>query len=132
VGSTNHNSHQGINPDSYNKKRNRTTSLSSAPIQLKHEKKKKKHRTTALVINPTSAGGSTGKAWDAQFTKIKKLFGHDPEIVFTEKSGDGLSLTRDLLKKGFQRIVAIGGDGTINEVANGFFIEKGKKKEKQT
>jgi diacylglycerol kinase (ATP) len=132
VGSTNHNSHQGINPGSYNKKRNRTTSLSSAPIQLKHEKKKKKHRTTALVINPTSAGGSTGKAWDAQFTKIKKLFGQVPEIVFTEKSGDGLSLTRDLLKKGFQRIVAIGGDGTINEVANGFFIEKREEKKRKT
>ncbi|MDQ3838764.1 MAG: diacylglycerol kinase family lipid kinase [Thermoproteota archaeon] len=127
--STDYNTHQGIKPDSYNTNGNRATTLSSAPIHLKHEKKKK-NRTTALVVNPTSAGGSTGKAWDAHFARIRKIFSQDTEIVFTEKSGDGTSLTRDLLKRGFQRIVAIGGDGTINEVANGFFmsIEKGKER----
>lgn len=85
---------------------------------------------TALVVNPTSSGGSTGKDWDTQFTKIKETFGENPKIVFTEKSGDGTSLTRDLLKKGFNKIVAIGGDGTINEVANGFFtpLEKQQRK----
>jgi diacylglycerol kinase family enzyme len=30
-------------------------------------------------------------------------------------------LARNFLKKGFKNIVAIGGDGTINEVANRFF-----------
>ena len=128
---TDNNNPQEINPGSVNKKRNRTDTLSSAPIQLKHERKKKKHATTALVVNPTSAGGSTGKVWDTQFTEIKKIFDQDPEIVFTEKSGDGTSLTRDLLKRGFQRIVAIGGDGTINEVANGFFTQVDKQQGKR-
>jgi diacylglycerol kinase (ATP) len=108
--------------------------LSSTPIQIRYERKKRKHATTALVVNPTSAGGSTGKVWDTQFIKIRKVFGQNPEIVFTKKSGDGTSLTRDLLKRGFQRIVAIGGDGTINEVANGFFTssEKGEKRRRKT
>lgn len=127
---TDNNNRQEISPGLLSKKRNRTDTLSSAPIQLKHERKKKKHGTTALVVNPTSAGGSTGKVWDTQFTEIRKVFGQDPEIVFTEKSGDGTSLTRDLLKRGYQRIVAIGGDGTINEVANGFFVTKEDNKEK--
>lgn len=91
-----------------------------APIKLKQLRKK--HGTTALVVNPTSASGSTGKDWDTQFAKIKQIFGENPEIAFTKKSGDGTSLTRDLLNKGFNKIVAIGGDGTINEVANGFFV----------
>jgi diacylglycerol kinase (ATP) len=86
------------------------------------EENLKKHTDTALVVNPTSSGGSTGKDWETQFTKIKEAFGEEPEIVFTEKSGDATTLTRDLLNKGFKKIVAIGGDGTINEVANGFFI----------
>src|ERR671915_1135559 len=124
------NNPQEINPGTVNKKRNRTDALSSAPIQLKHERKKKKYATTALVVNPTSAGGSTGKVWDTQFTEIKRIFDQDPEIVFTEKSGDGTALTRDLLRRGYQRIVAIGGDGTINEVANGFFMSQENNKEK--
>jgi diacylglycerol kinase (ATP) len=43
--------------------------------------------------------------------------------VFSQKSGDGTTLTRDFLGKGFKKIIALGGDGTINEVANGFFDE---------
>lgn len=101
----------------------RTKSLNPGSIGLKKEKAGKRRNTTALVINPTSSGGSTGKDWDTQFAKIKETLGENPQIVFTEKSGDGTSLTRDLLKKGFSRIVAIGGDGTINEVANGFFTQ---------
>jgi YegS/Rv2252/BmrU family lipid kinase len=79
---------------------------------------------TALVINPTSSGGSTGKDWEIQFGRIKEAFDREPKLVFTAKSGDGTTLTRDLIKKGYQNIVAIGGDGTINEVVNGFFVNK--------
>jgi diacylglycerol kinase (ATP) len=93
-----------------------------APIKLKKKQLRKKDGTTALVVNPTSASGSTGKDWDIQFAKIKQIFGENPAIAFTKKSGDGTSLTRDLLNKGFNKIIAIGGDGTINEVANGFFV----------
>jgi diacylglycerol kinase (ATP) len=54
--------------------------------------------------------------------KIKD-FGETPlEVVFTKRPGDGTTLTREFLKKGFRKVVAIGGDGTINEVANGFFF----------
>ena len=108
----------------------RTKSLNPGSIGLKKKKAEKKRNTVALIVNPTSSGGSTGKDWDTQFTKIKETFGENPEIVFTEKSGDGTSLTRDLLKRGFKRIVAIGGDGTINEVVNGFFTLSEKQQRK--
>jgi diacylglycerol kinase (ATP) len=80
---------------------------------------------TVLIVNPKSSSGSTGKDWENLFIKIKKTFGKNPKVAFTKKSGDGRILTRKFLKKGFKNIVAIGGDGTINEVANGFFcVEK--------
>ena len=80
---------------------------------------------TVLIVNPKSSSGSTGKDWENLFIKIKKTFGKNPKVAFTKKSGDGRTLTRKFLKKGFKKIVAIGGDGTINEVANGFFyVEK--------
>ena len=110
----------------------RIKSLNPGSIGLKKKKSEKKRNTTALVVNPTSSGGSTGKDWDTQFTKIKETFGENLEIVFTQKSGDGTSLTRDLLRRGFTRIVAIGGDGTINEVANGFFTQIEKQPRKKT
>jgi diacylglycerol kinase (ATP) len=78
----------------------------------------------ALIVNPTSGGGSTGKDWETLFARIKEAFGMEPHLVFTEKSRDGTSLARDLIKKGYQYIVAVGGDGTINEVVNGFFVEE--------
>jgi YegS/Rv2252/BmrU family lipid kinase len=41
--------------------------------------------------------------------------------MFTEGPGDAVSLTREALEDGWQQVVAVGGDGTLNEVLNGFF-----------
>ena len=76
---------------------------------------------TALVVNPSSCSGTTGKNWDTLYAQIKNILGESPKVAFTKKSGDGTILTREFLKNGFKNIVAIGGDGLINEVANGFF-----------
>ena len=78
---------------------------------------------TAVIVNPKSASGLTGRNWDSLHLMIKRLFGDNIQIAFTEKSGDGTTLTTNFIKKGYKKIVAIGGDGTINEVANGFFEE---------
>jgi diacylglycerol kinase (ATP) len=78
---------------------------------------------TAVIVNPKSASGLTGKNWDSLHLMIKRLFGDNIQVAFTEKSGDGTTLTTNFIKKGYKKIVAIGGDGTINEVANGFFEE---------
>lgn len=77
----------------------------------------------AVIVNPKSASGLTGKNWDSLHLMIKRLFGDNIQVAFTEKSGDGTTLTSNFIKKGYKKIVAIGGDGTINEVANGFFEE---------
>jgi diacylglycerol kinase (ATP) len=86
---------------------------------------------TAFIVNPSSSGGSTGKNWENINSQLRAVLGLDGRvgIAFCRKGGDGTSLARQFLKKGYSRIVAIGGDGTINEVANGFFerIDAGKK-----
>jgi YegS/Rv2252/BmrU family lipid kinase len=39
----------------------------------------------------------------------------------TSASGDATRIAREGLREGFARVVAVGGDGTLNEVVNGFF-----------
>jgi diacylglycerol kinase (ATP) len=79
-----------------------------------------------LILNPNSQGGATGKNWDATYAEIKEFLPKQHRIIFTKKANDGTNITRKLLKIGYKNIVAIGGDGTINEVANGFFGIKAK------
>lgn len=79
-----------------------------------------------LIVNPTSCSGLTGKNWDDLYRRIKeKTFGgQDVEVAFSTSPGDGTALARAYLRKGFTKVFAIGGDGTANEVANGFFEEQ--------
>src|SRR5919108_5251795 len=79
---------------------------------------------TVLIVNPNSSGGSTGKNWENLYNRIKEIFCENPMVAFSQKSGDGTTLTTDFLKRGFKKIVVLGGDGTVNEVANGFFEER--------
>ena len=58
--------------------------------------------------------------------KSKNFCPSQHRIIFTKKANDGTNITRKLLKEGYRNIVAVGGDGTINEVANGFFVTKAK------
>ncbi len=75
---------------------------------------------TFLVVNPRSADGATGRRWGelgAQLTRSLPELG----LEFTTGPMDAARLAREALKAGFECVVAVGGDGTVNEVVNGFF-----------
>jgi YegS/Rv2252/BmrU family lipid kinase len=79
---------------------------------------------TLVVLNPTSAGGKTALRW----TRIEyalRAQGVDHELHRTRGPGDATDAVRAALRAGYERIVAVGGDGTLNEVVNGFFEENG-------
>src|SRR5919106_7045852 len=120
---------QNVTPPSPPPVSRRSTSTASTPRHPKrtyHRKKSIKQKDiidTVLVVNPNSASGLTGKGWNDLYSEIKGVLGANVEVALTKKAGDGTSLTRQFLKQGFKKVVAIGGDGTLNEVANGFFEE---------
>lgn len=74
---------------------------------------------TVVVVNPNSQGGKLGKRWRELADTIGRAFPYDEAL--TTGPGDATRLTRDALRAGAERIVAVGGDGTVNEVVNGFF-----------
>jgi diacylglycerol kinase (ATP) len=76
------------------------------------------------VVNPASANRTTGRAWPSISAKLKAA-GLEHEAVITSRPAEATELTRKALRDGFRTIVAVGGDGTVNEVVNGFF-EDGK------
>lgn len=49
----------------------------------------------------------------------KYLSGLDAVYIRTEKQGQAIGLTRDAIASGSDRILAVGGDGTLNEVIHG-------------
>jgi YegS/Rv2252/BmrU family lipid kinase len=75
---------------------------------------------TVFVVNPASANGSTGKRWPEISARITAL-GLEHSAVLTSRAGEAADLTADALASGAGSVVAVGGDGTVNEVANGFF-----------
>lgn len=69
------------------------------------------------ILNPNAGGGRTAETW----AKVRAHLPGDVEAVETKAPGHGIALARDAIKAGARTIIAVGGDGTINEVVNGFF-----------
>ncbi len=76
-----------------------------------------------VIVNPTSAGGATGRRWPAIASDLRTHFGAFTP-AFTKESGDACAIAAREAKAGRKFIIACGGDGTINEVANGI-LESG-------
>ena len=77
-----------------------------------------------IIVNPASSNKATAKEWP-QFEKVLLDSGYKFEVAMTERPGHATELTRQALKAGYNTIMSVGGDGTMNEVVNGFF-EAGK------
>ncbi|HEY4941927.1 MAG TPA: diacylglycerol kinase family protein [Rhizomicrobium sp.] len=80
--------------------------------------------TAFVVVNPRSGNGRTGRDWSAIDQRLSAVYPH-MEVAFTRAQGEATELVRQALGEGHQEIVAIGGDGTINEAVNGMFSADG-------
>ena len=76
-----------------------------------------------LVVNPRSGGGRTGRNFPAMRPKIEKVLG-PVDVEWTRSPGHGIDLARAGAEAGHGLVVAVGGDGTFNEVCNGVLLAK--------
>lgn len=77
---------------------------------------------TKVILNPTAGSGAAADQWPRVREALRAAVG-DFSLVRTERPGHAIHLTRAALRGPFRRIVCIGGDGTLNEVVNGFFAQ---------
>lgn len=71
-----------------------------------------------IIVNPASADGATGEAWPKIASEVRRHFGPF-EVAFTRRGGEAAEIAARESRAGRSFVVACGGDGTINEVANG-------------
>jgi diacylglycerol kinase (ATP) len=73
---------------------------------------------TKVIVNPAAGANSTRRKWPGIHTLLKQT-GLSFDYQFTESAGHGIELAKAAASNGYRSLVAVGGDGTINEVANG-------------
>lgn len=70
----------------------------------------------AVIVNPASCSGRATKVR----SQVESFASRDGVEVFrTAKRGHATEIAADLAAAGYERVIAVGGDGTLNEVANG-------------
>lgn len=71
-----------------------------------------------IVANPVAGRGKVGKI----LPQLRRLFDTNNlkyEIELTDAPGHATVLTKEAAEAGWENIIAVGGDGTMNEVLNG-------------
>lgn len=79
-----------------------------------------------FIMNPGSGGGKSRERCRRILAVLQeKKIDYDYQLTKTLEEAYKLSLEAN--KKGYEAIVAVGGDGTINRVINGFYDSRGRR-----
>jgi len=71
-----------------------------------------------VIVNPAAGASSTYRRWP-RISRLLKHVGLSFDYQYTEGIGHAVELARIAASDGYRYLVAVGGDGTVNEVANG-------------
>jgi len=73
-----------------------------------------------FIINPKAGNGDFEKVW-REIEGLALAQGIAYEAHFTTAQNDGCNKVKECIARGYRNFIVMGGDGTINEVVNGFF-----------
>jgi diacylglycerol kinase (ATP) len=76
-----------------------------------------------VILNPASGAGKTGKRQAEILALCDRHLGRQYTLCVTREPGEATDSARTAVAQGAELVVAVGGDGTIQEVVNGFFAD---------
>ena len=79
---------------------------------------------TVVIVNPESNGGRTRMRWPGLEPRLQDALGRDLDIVETDGPGGADRAAREAVHGGADRVVVVGGDGSLSEAATGI-VEEG-------
>ena len=71
-----------------------------------------------VILNPHSQGGKTGENADELLRVIQRYLG-ELDCMHTQAPRHAVEIAEQAAREGRDKVVAVGGDGTIHEVING-------------
>ncbi|AQX72859.1 diacylglycerol/lipid kinase family protein [Dehalococcoides mccartyi] len=71
-----------------------------------------------VIVNPVAGARSTEQKWP-HISRLMRDMGFSYDFQYTESQGHAIEIARTAALNGYPYLVAVGGDGTINEVVNG-------------
>ncbi|WP_320054160.1 diacylglycerol kinase family lipid kinase [uncultured Acetobacteroides sp.] len=75
------------------------------------------------IVNPKAGKGRAVVDWP-RISWMLTDAGVEFDHVFTQKKYHAVELTVRAIRSGYRKIISVGGDGTLNEIVNGIFIQK--------
>ncbi|MQY67491.1 MAG: YegS/Rv2252/BmrU family lipid kinase [Dehalococcoidia bacterium] len=78
---------------------------------------------TKVIVNPVAGARSTRRKWPI-INRLLERIGLTFDFNYTEGVGHAIELAQAAASDGYRYLVAVGGDGTVNEVANGILLSR--------
>lgn len=80
---------------------------------------------TIAIVNERAGAGAMADVFRRLEHDLEAIVGPF-DVAFTDYAGHAIALAREALLDGYTRILVGGGDGTVNEVVNGWFDAEGQ------
>lgn len=76
-----------------------------------------------IIVNPVSGGGRARRRWP-QLAAALARHGIQHDHAITSRAGHAAQLARQAIADGYRRLLALGGDGSFNELVNGLVAQQ--------
>ena len=79
-----------------------------------------------FIVNPIAGNRRTGRRWRSYERRFRDLLGRPFDVRRTARRWHAAELAKQAIVDGARTLVAVGGDGTLNEIVNGYLDGTGR------